>query len=118
MALVHNALIRGFNSVVVQAPHVGAADARDFVAYARTWVKFLRGHHDDEEAVLFPQMALMLRDDELWGDMHQEHGEPVSCPVCPGARVAPLAHQVQRAVAPLSSAGSNPPSLAAPLCAG
>ncbi|UNI23339.1 hypothetical protein JDV02_009167 [Purpureocillium takamizusanense] len=112
LAHLHNALIRGYNSIVLQAPHVlppteTAADggndgnddddededddddededddddeddedpdeARHFIGYARTWVKFLRGHHDDEEAVLFPETASILHDNTLWGDMYKEH---------------------------------------------
>ena len=97
MALLHNALIRGYNSIFLQAPHVlapgeaaaanndnsgsgsGSADedeneAAHFVGYARTWVKFLQNHHDDEEEVLFPELAAILKDETLWGDMKKEHG--------------------------------------------
>ncbi|GJN70276.1 hypothetical protein PLIIFM63780_003135 [Purpureocillium lilacinum] len=100
MALLHNALIRGYNSIFLQAPHVlapgeaaaanndnsdsgsgsgsGSAEedeneAAHFVGYARTWVKFLQNHHDDEEEVLFPELAAILKDETLWGDMKKEH---------------------------------------------
>ncbi|KAJ6442822.1 maintenance of telomere capping protein 1 [Purpureocillium lavendulum] len=79
MALVHNSLIRGYNSIFLQAPHVAGHDdgeedlAAHFVGYAQTWVKFLKGHHDDEEAVLFPEMVSMLQDETLWTDMYKEH---------------------------------------------
>ncbi|OAA47857.1 hemerythrin HHE cation binding domain-containing protein [Metarhizium rileyi] len=73
MALLHNALIRGFNSIYLQAPYVEAADASDFAAYALTWHKFLVSHHDDEEGKLFPDMVGILRDDGIWANMTQEH---------------------------------------------
>ncbi|KAL3958618.1 hypothetical protein ACCO45_006780 [Purpureocillium lilacinum] len=49
-------------------------EAAHFVGYARTWVKFLQNHHDDEEEVLFPELAAILKDETLWGDMKKEHG--------------------------------------------
>ncbi|KAH0597591.1 hypothetical protein MHUMG1_04970 [Metarhizium humberi] len=74
MALLHNAIVRGYNSIYLQAPHVRGDDVPDFAAYALTWHKFLVSHHDDEEAKLFPDMAGILRDDGIWGNMTQEHG--------------------------------------------
>ncbi|KHN95981.1 hemerythrin HHE cation binding domain-containing protein [Metarhizium album ARSEF 1941] len=74
MALLHNALIRGYNSIYLQAPHVRAGDVSDFAAYALTWHKFLVSHHDDEEARLFPDVVEILRDDGVWANTKQEHG--------------------------------------------
>ncbi|KAG6009139.1 hypothetical protein E4U21_003208 [Claviceps maximensis] len=74
MALLHNALIRGFNSIYVQAPLVQTDDVDDFIGYALTWHKFLVSHHDDEEEKLFPDMEGVLKDDLIWGDMKAEHG--------------------------------------------
>ncbi|KAG5980856.1 hypothetical protein E4U43_006686 [Claviceps pusilla] len=73
MALLHNALIRGFNSIYVQAPLVQTDDVDDFIGYALTWHKFLVSHHDDEEGKLFPDMEGVLRDDVIWEDMKAEH---------------------------------------------
>ncbi|KID98134.1 hemerythrin HHE cation binding domain-containing protein, partial [Metarhizium majus ARSEF 297] len=73
MALLHNAIVRGYNSIYLQAPHVRGGDVPDFAAYALTWHKFLVSHHDDEEAKLFPDMVGILRDDGIWGNMTQEH---------------------------------------------
>ncbi|KAI5289481.1 hypothetical protein KEM52_000775, partial [Ascosphaera acerosa] len=56
MALLHNAILRGFNSIYLQAPQVDPADYRDFVRYCLTWCRFVKKHHDDEEAQLFPSV--------------------------------------------------------------
>ncbi|PHH87459.1 hypothetical protein CDD83_8851 [Cordyceps sp. RAO-2017] len=73
MALLHNSLIRGYNSVCLQAPHVRGADKADFLGYIRTWLRFVRSHHDDEEDVLFPELRAMLGDDAVWGEVPEEH---------------------------------------------
>ncbi|KAK9311348.1 hypothetical protein V1524DRAFT_411806 [Lipomyces starkeyi] len=54
MALVHNIIIRGRNSVYLQAPKLKNADVPDFLNYCQAWYWFVVGHHDSEEAVLFP----------------------------------------------------------------
>ncbi|KND91116.1 hypothetical protein TOPH_04249, partial [Tolypocladium ophioglossoides CBS 100239] len=73
MALLHNSLIRGYNSIVLQAPHVREEDKADFAGYSKTWVRFIKSHHDDEEDVLFPEMKSMLNDQHVWGDSYKEH---------------------------------------------
>lgn len=74
MALVHNSIIRGYNSIYLQAPHIRDEDLSDFVAYALTWHKFVVSHHDDEEEKLFPDMVSILGDSEIWGNAKEEHG--------------------------------------------
>ncbi|KAI5860610.1 hypothetical protein GGS23DRAFT_599418 [Durotheca rogersii] len=65
MALLHNVILRGYNSIWQQAPHVRPADVPDFVGYCRVWHQFVVHHHDDEEGALFPKIAaLLLEDDE------------------------------------------------------
>lgn len=60
MALLHNAILRGFNTIYLQAPLVQPKDYRDFVGYSLTWCKFVKKHHDDEEALLFPSLESTL----------------------------------------------------------
>lgn len=74
MALLHNALIRGFNSIYLQAEHIPRGQVDEFIGYALTWHKFIVSHHDDEEDKLFPDVVAILRDESVWGDMHSEHG--------------------------------------------
>ncbi|EQK98961.1 hypothetical protein G6O67_007433 [Ophiocordyceps sinensis] len=73
MALLHNSLIRGYNSIRLQVPHVRDEDKADFVGYTRTWLRFIKSHHDDEEELLFPEMRSMLSDPEVWHDVPEEH---------------------------------------------
>jgi len=54
MALVHNIIIRGMNSIYLQAPHVPAEDVQSFIGYCKAWSELLHSHHESEEAILFP----------------------------------------------------------------
>lgn len=75
MALLHNAILRGYNSIYLQAPHVKPDDYADFIGYCLTWFKFVKSHHDDEEANLFPKVVEVLgkEDKEVWAKTHEEH---------------------------------------------
>lgn len=75
MALLHNCIIRGFNSIWLQAPHIKEADKADFIGYSLTWFKFVKSHHDDEEDNLFNKVADILGDEGVWSQTHEEHGE-------------------------------------------
>ena len=56
MALGHNVIIRGLNSIYRQAPYIGPQEAVDFVAYGKCWHEVLEAHHKMEETVLFPEI--------------------------------------------------------------
>ncbi|EOA90476.1 uncharacterized protein SETTUDRAFT_167316 [Exserohilum turcica Et28A] len=73
MAHIHNAILRGFNSIYLQAPHVLDADKAPFLGYALTWYRFVKSHHDDEEEELFPAVARVLGDERVWRETHREH---------------------------------------------
>lgn len=73
MALLHNAILRGFNSVYQQAPHIKPADIPNFIGYSLTWHKFVVSHHDDEEVTLFPKVEQVLQDTAIWEGTHKEH---------------------------------------------
>ncbi|KAI9172180.1 hypothetical protein HJFPF1_01673 [Paramyrothecium foliicola] len=73
MALLHNAILRGFNSIYLQAPHVQPSHKRDFVGYSLTWYRFVKSHHDDEEANLFTKIEELLDDKTIWDETHEEH---------------------------------------------
>ena len=75
MCLLHNSILRGYNSIYLQAPHVKPEDKPDFVGYALTWYKFVKSHHDDEEATLFTKVEEMLEDKEVFAETHKEHGK-------------------------------------------
>lgn len=74
MALLHNAILRGFNSIYLQAPYIKPEDRADFVGYSLTWYRFVKSHHDDEEAELFPKVEHVLNNQRIWDETQQEHG--------------------------------------------
>ncbi|KAL1297869.1 hypothetical protein AAFC00_006392 [Neodothiora populina] len=73
MALIHNAILRGFNSVYLQAPHVKPGDYSDFIGYSLAWYKLVKSHHDDEEAELFPKVEGVLNEKGIWEETMLEH---------------------------------------------
>lgn len=73
MALVHNAMIRGFNSIHHQAPLVEEKYREDFVNYAKVWAKFVMSHHHDEEDNLFAAVSEILDDKTIWVETQKEH---------------------------------------------
>lgn len=48
VALLHNVILRGFNSIYLQAPAVKPSDVPDFLGYSLAWCRFVKAHHDDE----------------------------------------------------------------------
>ncbi|KAI9890045.1 MAG: hypothetical protein M1814_004561 [Vezdaea aestivalis] len=56
MAVVHNMIIRSFNSIVIQAPHFEPVDVVDFVNYALMWHLLVKKHYEGEEHMLFPEL--------------------------------------------------------------
>lgn len=77
MCLLHNAIFRGYNSIVQQATHItDGQDKADFIGYCLTWHKFVTAHAADEETVLFPAIARVLGEDDpdaLWATTRAEH---------------------------------------------
>jgi len=73
MALLHNSILRGYNSIYQQAPLVVGADKADFVGYCLTWYKFVKSHHDDEEETLFTKIEDLLQDKTVFDETHKEH---------------------------------------------
>jgi hypothetical protein len=59
MALAHNGMIRGLNSIYLQAPNIPIEDqatVRDFLIYCQCWCESMHHHHDAEEANFFPSI--------------------------------------------------------------
>lgn len=54
MALAHNMILRGLNSIYQQAPWVEQRDAQDFLEYCKLWVQVITVHHNGEESDFFP----------------------------------------------------------------
>jgi len=74
MALLHNSILRGYNSIYHQAPLVVDQDKADFVGYSLAWYRFVKSHHDDEEATLFTKVEELLKDKAVFKETHKEHG--------------------------------------------
>ncbi|PVH72966.1 hypothetical protein DL98DRAFT_520179 [Cadophora sp. DSE1049] len=65
MALIHNVLLRGLNSIYNQATALTSQsslgkDISDFLTYCTCWSLTLRSHHGTEETVYFPLLESML----------------------------------------------------------
>jgi len=56
MAVTHNIIIRGLNSIYLQAPHVQPKDYVDFIGYCLCWGDVLHAHHYCEETIAFPEI--------------------------------------------------------------
>jgi hypothetical protein len=60
MRVYHNMLLRGLNSIYLQAANIPAgassSTAADFVGYAAAWARMLDLHHSHEERVIFPHL--------------------------------------------------------------
>lgn len=59
MALAHNGIMRGLNSIYLQAPHIPRDDLttiRDFLTYCQCWCESMHHHHDSEEEIFFPSI--------------------------------------------------------------
>ena len=62
MALAHNGILRGLNSIYLQATHIPPEDLdtiRDFLTYCQCWCESMHHHHDAEEQVFFPSVELI-----------------------------------------------------------
>lgn len=54
MACVHNMVIRGLNSIYLQAPHIQPKDETSFLNYSACFYELLHSHHCGEEKYFFP----------------------------------------------------------------
>lgn len=59
MANVHNMVLRGLNSIYLQAPHIKPADEKSFLGYSSCLYDLLHVHHRGEEEILFPAIVEM-----------------------------------------------------------
>ena len=83
MAIVHNMLLRGLNSILRQAPCVPdslqpgskSQDVSDLLFYVKVWTKTLKHHHDIEEASFFPLVEQETGIVGLMDDLEVEHEE-------------------------------------------
>ena len=75
MCVVHNALLRGLNSIVIQAPNIQAADYKDFIGYSFCWYSAIHEHHTSEEDQFFPEIEASVGEKSLLDGNIQQHSK-------------------------------------------
>ncbi|KAH6682685.1 hypothetical protein B0J14DRAFT_555972 [Halenospora varia] len=86
MALLHNIILRGLNSILLIAPHIPSPptstpsyslpqDVTDFLAYCQCFSTVLRSHHAAEESVYFPLLESMISVPKFKGTADKNHDE-------------------------------------------
>ncbi|KAK3716324.1 hypothetical protein LTR37_006474 [Vermiconidia calcicola] len=76
MALAHNGIIRGLNSIYLQAPRIPRKDLdtiRDFLTYCQCWCESMHHHHDAEEAEFFPSIERIAKSPGLMTRNVEQH---------------------------------------------
>lgn len=78
MVLVHNMIIRGINSIYLQAPKIKLEkDVEGFLTYMYSWSLLVHMHHDNEESLIFPLLEKYIGIDnymEKNADQHKLFG--------------------------------------------
>jgi hemerythrin-like domain-containing protein len=59
MATIHNMVLRGLNSIYLQAPHIKPEDEKSFLGYSICFYDLVHVHHQGEEDILFPAIEEM-----------------------------------------------------------
>ncbi|KAL6705071.1 hypothetical protein ACN47E_007330 [Coniothyrium glycines] len=63
MANVHNLILRGLNSIYLQAPKISKpVDVADFMLYIIAWADTVHHHHSVEESMFFPEIEKIAQE--------------------------------------------------------
>ncbi|MCJ1308244.1 hypothetical protein MMC25_001897 [Agyrium rufum] len=73
MCVVHNALLRGLNSIYLQGPNLQPEEYKDFIGYSLCWHSALHEHHTSEEEQFFPDIEKAVGEKGLLDDNVEEH---------------------------------------------
>ncbi|PKS08482.1 hypothetical protein jhhlp_004865 [Lomentospora prolificans] len=73
MVIVHNTLIRGLNSIILQTPYIKPEDEIAFCHYIVHWADFLDMHHRGEEDFFFPGLEKLSGDSGIMDTNVQQH---------------------------------------------
>ena len=75
MSYIHNTILRGLNSIYLQAPLVNSPhDIRDLLFFCGAWVKMAKHHHEIEESGFFPAIEKFTQKPGLMeGKIQQIH---------------------------------------------
>ncbi|KAI5461582.1 hemerythrin HHE cation binding domain-containing protein [Mariannaea sp. PMI_226] len=74
MACVHNMVLRGLNSIYLQAPYIKPEDEKSFLQYSACLYDLLHVHHKGEEDILFPVIEQMSGKKGIMDQNIQQHG--------------------------------------------
>lgn len=76
MCWAHNAMLRGLNSLYLQAPNIKSSDAADFLFFAASWSEWVMHHHQVEEMLMFPAFESVsgVISGSLQHNIDQHHG--------------------------------------------
>jgi hemerythrin-like domain-containing protein len=76
MSLAHNGMIRGLNSIYIQAPNIPKNDTKsinDFLTYCQCWNESMHHHHDMEEQGFFPSIERLSGVKGLMAQNYEQH---------------------------------------------
>lgn len=74
MAFAHNAMLRGLNSLYLQADLSDPKDISDFLFFLRSWAGWVSHHHVLEEERMFPQFEKAMKQPNfLQGNVEEHH---------------------------------------------
>jgi hemerythrin-like domain-containing protein len=74
MAFAHNSMLRGLNSLYLQADLSNSQDIEDFLFFLRSWAGWVSHHHALEEEQMFPQFEeAMKQPNFLQGNIEEHH---------------------------------------------
>ena len=74
MTHVHNVIIRGVNSIYLQAPNVrNPSDIKDFLHFVTLWGNFVDRHHETEEESIFPDLEIFTEQKDLMQHSVEQH---------------------------------------------
>lgn len=74
MALLHNIMIRGYNSIFLQAPLVKQADVPDFFRYINAWLNAIRCYHASLKTLFLPEITRVSGIEEFAISVGEELG--------------------------------------------
>ncbi len=74
MALIHNGIIRGLNSILLQSRYINSSQAPNFIGYSLSWLDFVHHHHSTEEEFMFPAIAAATHNPDIMKvNINQHH---------------------------------------------
>ncbi|KAL7910464.1 hemerythrin HHE cation binding domain-containing protein [Trichoderma velutinum] len=73
MACIHNMMIRGLNSIYLQAPYVKKEDVKSFLLYSACFYDLVSVHHKGEEDDLFPKIEQMAGENGIMQHNIEQH---------------------------------------------